>query len=197
LNPDELFTTRDLLHYGPRGAIDQTIRRLIKEETIERVSRGVFARSGGKNQFSPYDIAKLKAESFGRKIMVHAKDVAYKMQLTEEGNKEIVFATNGSSSSFLFNNIRIYFKKTSPRNMELASSLIGDMIRSLAYMGKETCNKSTIYRLIHEASYKPIKTMAEVHDAFQKTNSSAPIWLVNAFPWYKNRECIWHRNKQH
>src|SRR5438309_1180711 len=41
---DKLFTTRQLLLYGTRAAIDQALSRLVKAMHIARVARGVFIR---------------------------------------------------------------------------------------------------------------------------------------------------------
>ena len=41
LPPDVLFSTRELLQYGKRSAVDQSLSRLVKRGDIIRLTRGI------------------------------------------------------------------------------------------------------------------------------------------------------------
>ncbi|MFY0104189.1 hypothetical protein ABTP95_20360, partial [Acinetobacter baumannii] len=63
----ELFTTRNCLSFGSRGSVDQSLYSLVKSGTIVRVVRGVFMRPGS-DMPTALQLAKIKAESFGKRI---------------------------------------------------------------------------------------------------------------------------------
>lgn len=66
----KLFTTRDLLSYGKRGAVDQATRRMVNKRILQRVARGVFCKIGvtGDFCFPAWEVARTKAEAFGRQV---------------------------------------------------------------------------------------------------------------------------------
>jgi hypothetical protein len=65
----KIFTTRDCLTFGRRGAIDQALSYLVKRGVIRRLARGVFVRDPLENMiFTNAEIAKAKAEAFGRRF---------------------------------------------------------------------------------------------------------------------------------
>lgn len=193
LQGHQLFTTRDLLNFGSRNSIDQTIYRLIKAGIIKRLARGVFSRVdiAFEHIFSVHEIATIKAESFGRKIIIHAKDIAHKLKLAPAGNEETTYATNGGTSSFLYEGKRIHFKKTSAKRMELGDSEIGQVIRGLEYLGKDVCDNKTI-----GIAFKEILFSLPKKEKLQSSSAQLPAWLVDAFAWYKHRSCVWHGAKK-
>lgn len=180
--PGEIFTTRDLLNYGTRSAVDKAVSRLIKAEYMIRLARGIFIKDTGQSfSFTPFEIAKVKAESFGRRIITHAKDIAHKLKLLQDGNSEITYATDGGSSSFQFGDIKIYFKKTSLKNMKLADTKVGQTIRALNYLGKNLCNKTIIKEILKEFWYtRPLK------EEIIRSYAFMPFWLVKNMPWLQN-----------
>lgn len=150
LEIDEPFTTRDLLNYGNRSAIDDCIYRLIQEGTIHRITRGVFVKrrdNGSYPVFTQREVAEIKAGSFGRKLHTHpfkkAKEIALRLGLIKPGQKwigeceklETTYEISGPSSSFMYQGIRIFFKKTTRRKIQLGDSRAGLVMRSLWYNG--------------------------------------------------------------
>lgn len=150
LEIDEPFTTRDLLNYGSRSAIDDCMYRLVKEGVIHRITRGVFVRmkANGKHPyFTQREVAEIKAGSFGRKLQTHpfkkAKEIAIRLGLIKPGQKwlgecerlETTYEISGPSSSFMYQGIRIFFKKTTRRKIQLGDSRAGLVMRALWYNG--------------------------------------------------------------
>ena len=134
----QIFTSRDILSCGRRGAIDQAVYRFVKIKYIYRLARGVFIKAKYANEYvvSQGEIAAIKALSFGKQILSHGHDVAYHFGLSKEGNDFPCFATNGASSSFQFNGVRIQFKHVCARKMRLAESKAGATLRALWHLGR-------------------------------------------------------------
>lgn len=171
-----LFTTRDLLNYGPRPAIDNAIYSLVRNGEIVRIARGVFASSKRKTEVSTFEIATVKAKSFGRTIVSHARDIAWQLGLLDplDRNLQPTFATNGRTSRFRFGPITIHFKGTSPRKMFLGDSRTGQIIRALCHIGKERISPENVEAAIEDLSVDE-RTRAGSLCAFM------PAWLSKFF----------------
>lgn len=171
-----LFTTRDLLNYGPRPAIDNSIYSLVRSGEIVRIARGVFASSKRTTEVSTLEVATVKAKSFGRTIISHARDVAWQLGLVDPLDKNLqpTFATNGRTSRFRFGAITIHFKGTSPRKMSLGDSRTGQTIRALCHIGKERISLENVEAAIENLSADE-RTRAGNLCAFM------PAWLSNFF----------------
>lgn len=64
---EHLFTTRDMLVYGTRGAVDQALNRLVRQGEISRIAPGVFVKpSVDYHEAAPHEIAMVKAHSWGK-----------------------------------------------------------------------------------------------------------------------------------
>lgn len=77
------FSSRLFLNYGSRSAVDQAIWRLVKRGEIMRVARGLFIKPGAPHP-SSFEIARAKAEAFGRIILRrHGPDIVLELNLQQ------------------------------------------------------------------------------------------------------------------
>jgi len=146
---DEPFTTRDCLVYGVRSAVDQALYRFVKIGFIRRLARGVFVRDESKWYFSVFEIAKLRAEAFGRKIMRH--DFVIPSDL--DRNKTIIepklFINSGSTKLCVDGNVT-KVHGISNRKMRLDATKTGQALKALWKLGKENVNPEVImYATFH------------------------------------------------
>jgi hypothetical protein len=134
------FSTRDFLSYGKRAAIDQCLSRMVKQEEIVRLARGLFIKlPDGAEPPSAYTVAKAKAEAFGRRIYTGGALAAITVGFSEHPHPitELTFAIAGHSSSFQYGNIRIKFKSTPSKYLKLEDSFPGLAIRAFLHFGKK------------------------------------------------------------
>ncbi len=168
-----IFTTRDLLGYGRRSAVDQAVSRLVKSSTIVRLARGVFIRTGSPIP-DTFEIARAKAEAFGKQIAAHAGKLAFDLGLTAKALAEPAFAVNAGSSSFQAGPVRIHLKKTAHRKLHLGDRPAGRALRALWHVGKKmvdgACLTSATARLGRT-------DRAEIRQAA----SLLPAWLMLHF----------------
>ena len=168
------FATRDLLAYGPRGAVDKAIQRLIRAEVIVRVARGVFVKPiYEKGKLKLPTLAKVvltKAHAFGKKLFIHGTDAACALNIIDYRNDEPTFVASGSSSSFLcnsadFGRVRVHFRGSSPLSQKFGDTGLGLIFRAMralpsflrepAFLGKVVepfCFGRTQRREFREAS---------------------------------------------
>lgn len=175
LEPGEIFTTRDCLSYGTRAAVDQTLYRLVKRGYIERLAFGVFIKPdpSGRTVVSALVVARVKAESFGKKLISHARDAACKLGMASPG-KELSFAISGSSSSFRFGDDVIRMRQTSQKKIIVGDKDVGVVIRALCYLGKAVCTRSVI-----AAATAQLDRAGRAE--LRMRGSFMPAWLYNYF----------------
>lgn len=116
LPEEEIFTTRDMLHYGKRNQVDQVMFKLVRIGFITRLARGVFIRTlPNQREVSVLEVATIKAKSFGRRIMKYCIDAAKELGFSQDQADDPTFEIDAHSSSFMFGQIRVQLKGTSPR----------------------------------------------------------------------------------
>ena len=121
--PTEIFTTRHMLIYGKRKAVDSALGRLVSTGYIHRLARGVFVRDLS-DKPTLVQIVEAKLKAFGGKIAIHAKKILSSFHL-EIGDYAYTFAKNGSSSSFDTIEGRAILKNQCARKMKLYQEEIG------------------------------------------------------------------------
>lgn len=170
-----IFSTRDLLHYGTRAAVDQCLYRLVKAQIIIRLAWGLFMRNEYDDTLLPLasTVAIEKAKAFGRQIISHGIDAAKKLGLTPADNQPLIFATNGRSSSFRFgkNKLVIYFKGVSARKMALGDSQVGLIIRALSQLGETICSPTIVSTAV-SALRRPQRQQ------LRQSASLMPAWMT-------------------
>lgn len=188
LSDGELFATRDLLSYGPRDAIDKVIQRMIKQNVIVRLARGVFMKTlyvNGKLYLPQLvEIATTKASAFAKQIYTHGRDLAQLFNILPSGNPSPTFATSGCSSKFRcrsadFNKTTVHFKGTSPRYNKLGDTTAGQIIRALKHLKADSVDQSVwlkVMRSLNRPQRQEVKAFV----------NWMPKW-VSDFYWIKCR----------
>lgn len=167
-----LFTTRDLVRFGPRTAVDQTVFRLVRSGFITRIARGIFVRTDDEIRvYSIEEIARVKAESFGRALSTHPGSTARELDLQRQTNKsEIVFAMNSHSSSFKVGGVVVCLKLVCQRRFRLALSKFGRTLSALWYQARTFCTSEIVERSLSNFSdYEKCQHVS--------LSDSIPAWL--------------------
>jgi hypothetical protein len=133
----EIFTTRDMVHHGKRGAVDTTLCRLNKNEVITRVAFGVYIKGNPKSPMPSVEkIARTKSNGFRRLISSIDVSLAKKLKFpVEPARCGRLFATSGRSSMLWTIHGFIYFVGASLRKISLAESTIGTELRTIWHLG--------------------------------------------------------------
>lgn len=172
-----IISRRHLLLYGTPGAVDMAISRAIADYRIIRVARGLYASAKCKiTDFTPLQIAQAKAEAFGRTLSVHPTEAARTLNSSEDTNQSAtVFATNRSSTKFLFNGEHIYCKITSANMENLTDDNVGRAIKALWQIGRES-GDNTIGEQAYADIYQrvPFFETSLIIDRWR----SMPSWLM-------------------
>jgi len=142
------FSTRDMLAYGVRSAVDQALYLLVKEGTIRRLARGLFVWDPRKKtKFTPFDIARLKAKAFGRKAAIY--DFGRTNFLETDGHKAdlTLIWTNSRSTKFWSEAGFIELKECAQRKMRMLQTKAGQRMKALWQLGKKEVSPYVIERI--------------------------------------------------
>jgi hypothetical protein len=128
-----------------RAAVDQTLYRLVKNGTIRRLARGIFVRDETK-KFSDFEVASLKAQAFGRKLVRHDFAMPERLNVLAETPVEPVFFIDGRSTRFRAHGGVIDLQERSQRKMRLGDGKVGQAMKALWHIGKEEVTRAVISR---------------------------------------------------
>ncbi len=198
LPEEQPFATRELLGFGPRGAIDKLLSRLVEASLLYRVARGIFIKFNADADGRPFlptlaQIVKTKAQAFAKQIFTHGKDAAHAFQMlvSESGelaepNAAPTFVASGSSTSFLcessdFGLARVHFRSSSPLSKKFLDDKSGLFFRAMRNIQLSAMSKPP-----HEENF------CRTHMLFNKKERAAakeaskwmPTWLSRMF-WMK------------
>jgi hypothetical protein len=110
-----LFTSRDLLRYGTRCTVDQTLFRLLKRGVIVRIARGVFMRETDTGwRPGAQEVATVKARAFGKQIYLERQTGGAHDGSSNGLFSDRTFRCSGRSSSFVYGEQRIYLRAALP-----------------------------------------------------------------------------------
>jgi len=143
LPADQPFTTRDCLGYGVRSAVDQALYRLVKNGTIRRLARGIFVRDE-RTYFSVFEIAKLRAKAFGRKLMRHDFVIPTTLEPNAPTMIEPKLFINCRTTQLQIDGKATKLHGISERKMRLNESKTGQALQALWKMGKHKVNREVI-----------------------------------------------------
>jgi hypothetical protein len=130
----QIFTTREVLIYGKRAAVDSALSRMVSGGFITRLAQGVFVRDASEEP-TMADVVRAKLQAYQSCVGIHAANILHELSIFMFGN-EMTFAKFGSSSSFNTYKGRAYVKNVCGRKMSLCQILAGRMAYALWYLGK-------------------------------------------------------------
>jgi len=178
----EVFTTRDCLGFGFRSAVDRALSRLVRSGTIRRLARGVFARDpDGLRHYSDYQIAKTKAEAFGRKMAKHPLAIASELGIEGVEKVESTFSTDGHTTKFLAGHRTIHLVHSSSRKLRLSNSKSGQAARALWHLGKYVVNAEVIMQAA-------LKFDRDDRLELRRNVRWMPSWLTDSFKFSRRWE---------
>lgn len=137
-----LFYTEDFLSFGNYKAVSKALERLVNENELSRVARGIFAiltNDTYLGEISPS--AEKIAESIRKRDkarIIPTGSLALNMLgLSTQIPTNLVYLTDGSARTIKVGNRSIVFKKTSPKNLSAIGKISAIVIQALKEIGKD------------------------------------------------------------
>lgn len=167
-----LFFIEDFLSFGNSKAISKALQRLVENEELSRVARGMYARLQqdpllGAINPSTEDIAKAIARRDKATIVPTGSLALNALGLSTQVPLNVVYLTDGSARKIDLGKRKIIFKKTSPKNLAAIGPISKLAIQALKEIGKdnlkerekeiilEHLRKEDPYKLEHDIRMAP------------------------------------------
>jgi hypothetical protein len=136
-----VFVPGDFLDLGNRPGVDFALHRLVKQNILRRLARGLYdyPKSHPKlGVLSPSmdTIARVLAGRDRLRIQPSGAYAANLLHLSEQVPAKAVFLTDGPSRRLKFGASVIIFRRTTPRAMAAAGRISGLVIQALKYLGQ-------------------------------------------------------------
>ncbi len=177
------FTPALFAGLGSRASIDQTLMRLTRAGTIDRVGRGLYAvsqtnRFGLKAMPSPQAVAQALAAAEGATIDVSGAEAARRFGFSTQVPAQPVFHTTGSSHRVRLGQLHVRLQHVSPRKLALAGRPAGQALSALWYLGRRHVTPATFDRLAAKLSPGEFEVL-------RQAKTSMPGWMVEALRRYE------------
>lgn len=167
-----LFFTEDFLAYGSGKAVSKALERLVKEQAITRVARGIYARLEndpllGQVKPGTEAIAEAIRRRDKARIMPTGAMALHALGLSTQVPMNVVYLTDGAARKITVGRRKIVFKKTAPKNLAAIGKISGLAIQAMKEIGKDKISEKEIaiilghlekeepYRLEHDIKLAP------------------------------------------
>jgi hypothetical protein len=163
----KVFTAKDLLQFGTRAAVDQTLYRMVKNNEVLRLARVIYARPKFNKYVKtpvlpePHEVAQAAAKSRGVKIGMTGAAAANALGLSTQVPTRAVFDTTGRTGKLGF------------------GTSVGTAIAAVRYLGKQQFTAEAIAKLkqaLNEEDFRELRNATEL-----------PGWAMDGFYRYEKR----------
>jgi len=183
-----LFFTEDFLSFGGAKTVAKALERLVGQEVISRVARGIYARLEsdpilGTVTPGTEAIAEAIRRRDKSRIIITGAAALNALGLSTQVPMNVVYLTDGAARRISFGRRKIIFKKTAPRNLAAIGKISSVVIQALKEIGKGNVTESEInvilkhlgkedpYRLEHDIKLAPEWIRIIMRKAIKKTQS--------------------------
>ncbi|MBL7645569.1 MAG: hypothetical protein JNK74_05195 [Candidatus Hydrogenedentes bacterium] len=175
-------STRSLLGYGSRAAVDQALSRLVKQEYLIRPVRGVYVRPEHSKYVGvvppdPMEVARVLAEPYGGLVQVQGAEAARMMGFSTQMPMRPIYYVNGPSRTFYLGNLRVEMRHTNARKLILAGRPAGIAFTALWYLGKSGVSQIRLKQAENRLTANEFRALLEVVPQM-------PGWLQRHFRAY-------------
>jgi hypothetical protein len=166
----------DLLDLGSRPAVKQSLSRLARAGTIQRVGHGLYAWPRYSQLLKeavppPVDqLAKAWARRHALRIIPFGAHAANLLGLSTQVPAKYVYYTNGRSRQAVLGGVRVKFLNRGPRTMNVEGELPAMLFQALKYLGAHGVTPQIMSRL---------RRLLRVRDRadIRRSLGLAPVWM--------------------
>lgn len=170
-----VFSPKHFLDFGSRDAVDKAFSRLVEQEDIRRLGRGIYDYPKIHPQFgvlSPSidSVAKLIAEKNNSQLKITGAEAANALGLSTQVPARIVYLTDGPTRKIKIGKQTIELRHASPKVMATAGKASGTVIQALKYIGKENVDSDVVNKIKETLSDEDKREL-------KKDMNAAPDWM--------------------
>lgn len=178
--PGAILSSADFLSMGARAAVDQTLLRLMKAGSIERVARGLYVAVG--QHVDAQTIARAVAQKTGERLGLSP---------SPEPADLLVVPTSGLTRTIQSVGHTVQFRRMSERKVQLASTPQGSTLLELWTRGMKNLTTLEIQKATGHWTHDELARYAALIPAWLRTaiqqanapRKSVTIGLTGAYDW--------------
>ena len=145
-----VFTPKDFLDLGSRDAVDQALSRLVRQDQLQRLARGLYYFPRINTRFNivvPPDadqIADALGRQTGSRVVPSGAVAANRFGLSTQVPARPVYFTDGNSRQVRIGDMVFQMKHASPRDFPPSSRTSALVLQALRYLGKDAVDGHVI-----------------------------------------------------
>jgi hypothetical protein len=145
-----VFTPKDFLDLGRRDAVDQALSRLVRQDQLQRLARGLYYFPRINTRFNivvPPDadqIADALGRQTGSRVVPSGAVAANRFGLSTQVPARPVYFTDGNSRQVRIGDMVFQMKHVSPRDFPPSSRTSALVLQALRYLGKDAVDDLVI-----------------------------------------------------
>ena len=168
------LSAKELLHFGNREAVDQSLSRMTRRGELMRVGRGLYVRPI-ESRFGSYappaekvveEVARLRGET----VVSHGAAAANALGLTTQVPMRMVYLTSGPSRRLKLGAQNVELKHAPRWQLANAGQPAGEAVRALAWLGPSRAPEA----LMTLKSRLPPSVLSEIAES----RAALPEWLA-------------------
>ncbi len=178
-NGNWVCTPKDFLDLGSRGAVDQSLSRLVKSGHLRRLGHGLYAAIrfsdvlDGPAPASLDSIIAALARRDGTRIMADGIVAANLLGLTNAVPAKLIYVTDGHSRTLEIDGRIIRFRHAGPNTMKWAGKPAAHVVQALRWLGPRNVVQSGVTSTLNRILPEEVKRdlLDNIHDL--------PGWAVS------------------
>lgn len=172
----EVFFISDFTELGTYEAVRKSLQRLVAEEKIGRVAKGIYLLPKKHERLGviyPHaeQIARAIAKRDKARIIATGSTALNLLGLSTQVPLKAVYLTDGSARLVKVGNQTIQFKKTNPKNLSIEHRLTNLIIQALKAIGEKNVTQDQIEKI------KNIINESDERDLIYQYLRNAPVWI--------------------
>ena len=185
-----VYTPKDFLDLGSRGAVDQALFRLVNAGRLRRVGHGLYDRpriSDVLKRPAPVDLKAAVgalARRDGVRIMPDGLVAANQLGLTNAVPAKICYVTDGHTRSLKIDGRTIRLRHASPTVMKWAGRLSAPVVQALRWLGSDAATTVQVVSILSRNLPDDVKI-----DLMQNC-SDLPGWMLPLVPGITGKKTV-------
>lgn len=172
-----VFTPKDFLDMGSRTAVDQVLSRLVKQDKIRRLDRGLYdypKQHATLGILSPDtdSIAQAMARQYGDMTFPSGAMAANLLGLSTQVPAKPVYMTNGATRTKKIAGRTIQFKHARVPLIYHLPDNVNYLLQALSYLNKDSIDSDVIQRCSAQLNAQGINSLKDAA-------SQVPGWLAD------------------
>ena len=169
-----VICAKELLHFGTRATVDQSLSRLTKRGLLMRVGRGLYTRPVktrfGQRPPAPETVVEAIAEHTGETVTTSGAAAANKLGLTTQTPVKLVYLTSGPSRQIRLGKQEIQMRHAKAWELKAPNSPAGHALRALSWLGPQSSRNKLglLSSLLNKQEQLELARL----------RASAPLWLA-------------------